>query len=767
MANTSIGTAWVQIKPTTKGLRKAVESEFNGASIGTAVGKNFSAGFTGMVAGIASSLTKTITGTVSQAFSGGMERADVLMRFPKVMEMMGYSAEDANAAIGKLREGVMGLPTALSDVVSLTQRLADTAGNLDLASDWVLAISDSMLAAGASADDAQRATIQFVQALQRGKPVGNDWMTVMEVAAPTMNALARELGYASAEMGGDFYNAWQEGTLATEDLMAALVRLDKEGSSSISSFSELAKTASGGFKTTMTLMRQTVENMITSVLMGNDDLSGYIDSLVKNLSDTLPKQIEAASKVFLAIAQAVPRVLPNIVQAIVDMAPDLIKAFADVLVEVSKHLPEIAKVIWDNIPVILDGLSQALIQLFDSGEFWQTMAIIGGIMFGPKLLSTIGGLATKGFAQLFSTGIKSASSSIVTAIKSIAKPLKTAFKEIGGVLEEGVKSIGGVLKTLAKELMEIVKTVFKGLGDAIAGFIKAFADPQLIVGAGIFVVVAAAIAAAIFLIGKAIEAVAPAIKLLVNDVILPIGNFLKDTLLALIDALTTAIIRLTNDAIIPLGEFLVNSFLAYIQVMSEAIIRVTNEAIIPLMELLSGAFIKVLETVGNIITNTIGTALEGIRGIIDAVGDGFLKMGQAVRTALAGVQGILQVFADMINNIAEGLVAIVALATHQSVTYGRGYAWVTAAANGGIVEGIGTETSDSNLYALSKGEYVIRAAAAKRIGYDNLDRMNRDGTGVGNTVTNNIVIEGYNRDPQELANYVSRKIALNTKGVLA
>ena len=92
---------------------------------------------------------------------------------------------------------------------------------------------------------------------------------------------------------------------------------------------------------------------------------------------------------------------------------------------------------------------------------------------------------------------------------------------------------------------------------------------------------------------------------------------------------------------------------------------------------------------------------------------------------------------------------------------------MTAAANGGIVTGVGTETSDSNLYALSKGEYVIRAAAAKQIGYENLDRMNSDGSSLGNTITNNITIEGYDRDPQELANYISRKIALTTKGVLA
>lgn len=46
-------------------------------------------------------------------------------------------------------------------------------------------------------------------------------------------------------------------------------------------------------------------------------------------------------------------------------------------------------------------------------------------------------------------------------------------------------------------------------------------------------------------------------------------------------------------------------------------------------------------------------------------------------------------------------------------------------AGGGAVFGPGTATSDSIPAMLSNGEYVIRASSAKRIGYGNLDRLNR------------------------------------------
>lgn len=61
-------------------------------------------------------------------------------------------------------------------------------------------------------------------------------------------------------------------------------------------------------------------------------------------------------------------------------------------------------------------------------------------------------------------------------------------------------------------------------------------------------------------------------------------------------------------------------------------------------------------------------------------------------------------------------------------------------AQGGLIRGPGTGTSDSIVRRLSDGEYVIRAAAVKRIGVGALDQMNRGAspaaaTGGGSTAT--------------------------------
>ena len=67
--------------------------------------------------------------------------------------------------------------------------------------------------------------------------------------------------------------------------------------------------------------------------------------------------------------------------------------------------------------------------------------------------------------------------------------------------------------------------------------------------------------------------------------------------------------------------------------------------------------------------------------------------------------------------------------------------------------------------ALSNGEYVIRAAAARKIGYKNLDSLNATGdmSKPSQVIVN---INGYNKDPEVLADEVSKKIALKRRRVI-
>ena len=140
MAGTTLGTAWIQIKPTMKGMTSSIRSELAGVGDagGSEIGSKFSAGFAakiGVISGITQQLFAKVTQTITNQISDAIVRADTLERFPKVMEQMGYSAEDATKTIQKLMKGVEQVPTPLNAVVSGTQRLVAVTKDVEKASD--------------------------------------------------------------------------------------------------------------------------------------------------------------------------------------------------------------------------------------------------------------------------------------------------------------------------------------------------------------------------------------------------------------------------------------------------------------------------------------------------------------------------------------------------------------------------------------------------------------------------------------------------------
>lgn len=701
MAGTNLGTAWIQIKPSMKGLTSSIRKELGivGGSEGASAGSRFSTAFAAKIGAVSAITERVISGGVNMIknqLSDAVVRADTLERFPKVMEQMGYSADTASATIKKLMKGVEQVPTPLNEVVSGTQRLVAVTHDVDKASDWIMAISNAMLSNGASAERASDATEQFMQVVQRGKPMGQDWLTIMEVAPGVMEELAHSLGYTSAALGGDMYTALQKGTLSMDDFMAALVNMDQNGTESLTALSTLAKTATGGIETAITTMKQSISNALVEIIQ---------EIGAENITEFIGKVKEAMV--------GLVRVLKNIMLFIRDN--------------------------WDWLKYIA-GATVA---------FFAGATILKGIL---KIRDAVLGLG-KAISGVFGKAAQT----------TVAKNAGNMFKGIGTSISKALVSLKDILVNAVNVVIEPVKALFKGAAEAVAGFFKAFADPAIALGAAIFVAVAAAIAAAIFLIGSAIGAVMPALKDLFDNIIMPIAQFIADTLLNLIEVLTQAVITLTQQALIPLGEFMVNSFIAVLQAVTDMITRLTQGALIPLIDTLSGAFVNIIQTVGDIINNVLKTALEGIANIVRATGEAFEHMGNAIKSALEGAMGVLQAFAGLIQNVSDSAVAIVAMATNHSINYGKGYAHLFA--QGGRVDGQGTATSDSIPAFLSDGEYVIRTAAAQQIGYDNLDELNKTGRLAGGQ-TNYFTINGYNKSPEELANIISRKIAFNQRGVI-
>lgn len=673
---TQVGEAVIKLTFDGKEIKSSLskvekEASSSGKATGTAFGNALTVAAGSLIAKGVSKLASAIGNNLNKAIA----RVDTLNNFPKVMSNLGISSDDASESISKMADKLQGLPTNLDQGAAAVQRFTSKNNNVKKSTDIFLALNNALLAGGMGAEEQSTALEQLSQAYAKGKPDMMEWRSAMVAMPAQLNQVAKAMGFGenAADALGE---ALRNGDVSMEDFMDTISKLNKEGVDGFKNFEEQARDSTGGIQTAITVMNSRITQGISEVI------------------NTIGSE---------KIAQ-------------------IAEGIGNAIKEVGKVLAQVINFIIDNWSVISPILGVI-------GTIAGTVIAINLALKAYHKIMT----AINAVQKIFGVGIKIVSSGFESVGNVLNKSgiarntdkIGSSFSNLVTTIQNAVTKIGQLAASLVNALMEPVKAALKGIGQAIAGFFEAFANPSIIVGALAFAAAAAAIAAAILLIGGAIGIVTPALEALFNKVILPICNFIVNTVLKLIDTLTNAIIRLTNQAFIPLGNFLIGAFKTILESITNTITHLTQGALVPLINALSGAFTSVLRTVGDIITGIVEGALRGLAAIIEAIGDGFLKMGQAIQTALNGVSGILNAFANIIMAIGQAVVAIVALATGRSINYGYGYAHLFA--DGGRVYGPGTETSDSIPARLSAGEYVIKAKSAKAIGYDNLDNMNETG----------------------------------------
>lgn len=677
---TQVGEAVIKLTFDGKDVKASLAKvESDAESSGKKSGQFFGDALTVAAGNLISKGLSTIFSKISSGLDTAIARVDTLKNADKVFTAMGYSADATSKSMGTLNNYLDGLPTSMTTAVKSVQSLSASFGGIEKGTEAFIDMNNAGLAFGATSQQIESAIMQLGQLSLDGPLDAQTWNSLRNDGfSPVFAAMAKEAGITVGELKEQFGG---HGTKTVGDFLNELHKLSTQGGGDMESLASLARKNTEGIGTAMENLQNRIGKAIAKVIdhIGSEKIAEIINNISSHLSD-----------------------------------------LADIVIGVFDFIEQN----WDIISPILAILTQitgAIIAINVALKAYQKIqAVVNGVaaIFG-KTVGVIG------------NGITNLSKSFKT------KPISTAIEKIGNIfksLSSTIKSVfqelGSILKSVVQVITEPLKELLKGVAEAMKGFFTTLADPMIAVGAAMFVAAAASIAASIWLIGSAIGAVMPVLTDLFNNIIMPIAQFIAETVLTLIDALTNAIILLTQNALIPLGEFLVNSFVLIINTVTDAVTNLTQGAIIPLVNTLSGAFTNVINAIANLLTGVLNAALQGIADIVRAVGDGFLKMGEAIKMALEGVQGVLQTFADLIKSIAAAAVAIVAMVTGHSINYGSGYAHLFA--QGGKVEGPGSSTSDSIPAMLSDGEYVIRASSAREIGYDTLDMLNEGKAWSGN-----------------------------------
>lgn len=449
MADVYLGSVYASLELKTNNLKSQLnhaESMFSGldsaaaksGSTGETAANKMAAAF-GAVAGVVQSVTTRAFDALTSSIDGGIKRFDTMNNFPKVMQNVGVSTEQSAAIIEDLSEKLKGLPTSLDAGAAAVQRFTMTTKDVQKSEDWFLALNDAILSGGASMDLQATALEQFTQMIAVGKPDMMAWRSVIRAMPAQMDMLARSMGYVSGEAGGDLYDAFLKGKVSANDLMNAMVKLDKEGSEGIRAFKDTAFDATGGISTQLANLKnamnrfwQTVftsigSDNIRTVLQGLYDGIGKLAKVVGNfVSKVMPPMMNMLNKVGPAFEKLLD-VLGNILSS---------QAVEFVITAIANALGFLADVL-SKIPTeVLSTLIMGFVAFKQVNKFLPIMKGLG---------SVLGNLGSK--FKLFN-GAEKLGKGVGSAIAAVLKPLGST-EVLKGAASADIASAGLVLIAIA------------------------------------------------------------------------------------------------------------------------------------------------------------------------------------------------------------------------------------------------------------------------------------------------------------------------------
>ena len=421
-------------------------------------------GFKSMVAaiGVTKALSAAVN-TVKSSVGSAIDRFDTLNQFPKVMQSIGFSANDAAKSKDALIKGIDGLPTTLGDVVSNTQRIATLTRDLDGATKTTISLNNAFLSSGSSADDASRGLDQYVQMLSRGEVDLQSWRSLQETMGSALYDLSDAFGFAGKSAQNDLYDALKDGTITFDQFNKKLIELYDTGTDG----AKRALIGSEGIKTSF-------KNIRTAVTNGVEGSIRKIDTLVEKVSGkNIAKHLDGFKQ---KVKDAFSFINGNEeTSGLLDKLPGLIEK-ATPYVDVLKNSFESLK---QPISDAVDAVKKSLGEL--TGDFGSEKSVAGFQGFVDSIANGIKKLA--GFVEKHSDSIAKLieimpklalafvgfkiGKGVLTPLLNFGSGLFGITKATGKLAGGLGKAFGGLFKKMPKDGLEVPGTGKKGAASAL------------------------------------------------------------------------------------------------------------------------------------------------------------------------------------------------------------------------------------------------------------------------------------------------------------
>lgn len=455
-----------------------------------------------------------------------IQQVDLMNNFPATMASMGQSTEEASEAMQALRDYVGQVGGNLGDATSYVTRFVGATGDVKSAVAIFTGLNNALIAGDSSMEEQRQSTIQFAQALERGKPDLREWRNLTQNMSFQLQQVAKEMGYVNANELGEALTAGDE-TMA--EFTTTLTRL----STGMGPIAEQAMARMNGMQFSFNVLKNTMVQGLAAIInaLGRQNIVSFfrfLTDVIQVLTGWVLKLISAFVWLINIIggffglpAIQLKKDMEGVASGVGSAAGNA-EDLADGMGEAGKEAKKLNKSLasFDQMNVLPEKTSGSGDDddsgvgggTFDPGQVAELGDVFGDISGGLEEASkwarifagVLAGMAAIRFARPILGGIKAITDGFKggrTAVKDFGKALKspdftsakTAGEGIGRNLKEGIGStfrglpglIGGILGGLAATV-----------GPAISGAVAAGAT-ALGVSVGAFVAIIAGVIAVI------------------------------------------------------------------------------------------------------------------------------------------------------------------------------------------------------------------------------------------------------------------------------
>lgn len=448
------------------------------------LGAGLKVGGAAIAGAVASSFTAAL-GVATSNMDGAISRMDTLNNFPKVMSNLNISQEESQAAIDKMSESLVGLPTTLDEAALAVQRFTSKNQDVGESTDMFLALNNAILAGGANADIQSSALEQISQAYAKGKPDMLEWRTLMQAMPAQLTQVAQAMGGISTEELGE---QLRTGALSMDDFMAQIVKMNTEGVAGFKSFEEQARNATSGLGTQMETLKTSVVKVMADAFSGSD-MTKSLDQLIQRVGNVIPQIANGLLRGTSALIPVIGQIFGIVIQAIADNWPELVTQLINLVISIVDNLPQflelilqmilqLATQIIQRLPEILTSIVTAILKIVDMLVAPENLTLILNAAI-QLLLALVQALPTimTAFAEALPDLISSiiefltdpaTIQMIIEAAIQLFMALVTAIPQImGALLEAFGKLFSDMWNGLSKIFKDFAGDFGKGVANAI------------------------------------------------------------------------------------------------------------------------------------------------------------------------------------------------------------------------------------------------------------------------------------------------------------